>query len=169
MKAAEGLARLAPAPTPRVCSAVPYQAFIDQDLYALEQERLFRGPIWNYLALEAEIPNAGDYRATFVGETPVFISRDRDGGINAMVNQCAHRGAIVCRETRGNRKTFVCPYHQWSYDLKGKLVGVPFRKGINGQGGYPADFDLSGHSLRHLRVESYNGLIFGSFDATVEP
>jgi anthranilate 1,2-dioxygenase large subunit len=169
MKAAEGLARFAPMRQQHACTAVPYRAFIDPDLYALEQERLFRGPIWNFLALEAEIQNPGDYRATFVGETPVFISRDREGGINAMVNQCAHRGAIVCRDTRGNRKTFVCPYHQWSYDLKGRLVGVPFRKGIDGHGGYPADFNLSGHSLRPLRCESYRGLIFATFDQAAEP
>jgi anthranilate 1,2-dioxygenase large subunit len=169
MKAAEGLARVAPVQTRRVCTAVPYRAFIDPELYALEQQRLFRGPVWNFLALEAEIPNSGDYRAAFIGETPVFVARDREGGINAMVNQCAHRGAIVCREARGNRKTFVCPYHQWSFDLKGRLVGVPFRKGIDGQGGYDASFNLADHSLRRLRVESYRGLIFATFDDRVEP
>jgi anthranilate 1,2-dioxygenase large subunit len=167
MKAAEGLVRFPAAH--RACTAVPYRAFIDPELYALEQERLFRGPTWNFLALEAEVLNAGDYRAAFIGETPVFVARDREGAVHAMVNQCAHRGAMVCRETRGNRKTFVCPYHQWSYDLGGKLAGVPFRKGIEGRGGYPQDFNPDEHSLRRLRTESYHGLIFATFDESAEP
>ena len=82
---------------------VPYRVFFDPAIYALEQERLFRGPVWNYVALEAEVRNPGDFKATFVGETPIVINRGKDGGLNAFVNRCAHRGALVCRELRGNR------------------------------------------------------------------
>jgi anthranilate 1,2-dioxygenase large subunit len=148
---------------------VPYRVFTDPELYAREQERLFRGPTWNYLALEAELEKPGDFRANFVGETPVFVTRDSRGDLHALVNRCAHRGAMVCREVRGNRKTMVCPYHQWSYDLNGALRGVPFRRGINGRGGYAADFNLAEHSLPRLRVESYRGLVFGTFSDSVAP
>jgi anthranilate 1,2-dioxygenase large subunit len=148
---------------------VPYQVFIDPAIYAREQERIFRGPVWSYVALDAELPNPGDYKATFVGDTPVVISRDKDGAVHAFVNRCAHRGALVCRELRGNRASHVCAYHQWSYDLHGNLIGVPFRRGIEGKGGYATDFDPSAISLRKLEVATYNGLIFASFAEAVEP
>jgi anthranilate 1,2-dioxygenase large subunit len=148
---------------------VPYRVFTDRELYAREQEHLFRGPTWNYLCLEAELRKPGDFRANFVGETPVFITRDAKGELHALVNRCAHRGAMVCREVRGNRKTMVCPYHQWSYDLNGALRGVPFRRGINGRGGYSADFKLSEHSLTPLKVATYRGLVFGTFSDSVAP
>jgi phenylpropionate dioxygenase-like ring-hydroxylating dioxygenase large terminal subunit len=147
---------------------VPYQVFFDPAIYELEQERLFRGPVWNYVGLEAELPNPGDFKATFVGDTPVVVTRDQEGALHAFVNRCAHRGALVCRELRGNRATHVCVYHQWSYDLKGNLIGVPFRKGIEGKGGYSTDFAPSQHSLRKLKVATYNGLIFVSFAEAVE-
>ena len=142
---------------------VPYQVFLDSAIYEREQERLFRGPVWNYVGLEAEIPNVGDFKATFIGATPIVVTRGKDGGLNAFVNRCAHRGALVCRKPRGNTHTHVCVYHQWSYNLAGDLIGVPFRKGIEGKGGYGADFDTAQHSLHKLNIASYQGLIFVSF------
>ncbi len=136
-------------------SRVPYRVFFDPLVYELEQEKLFRGPTWNYVALEAELPTPGDFKATFVGDTPVVVTRDKAGALHAFVNRCAHRGALVCRELRGNRATHVCVYHQWSYDLHGNLIGVPFRKGIEGKGGYPADFAPSQHALQKLRILGY--------------
>jgi anthranilate 1,2-dioxygenase large subunit len=148
---------------------VPYQVFLDPAIYEREQERIFRGPTWNYVALEAELPHPGDFKATFVGDTPVVVTRGKEGSLHAFVNRCAHRGALVCRELRGNRLRHMCVYHQWTYDLQGNLVGVPFRQGIEGKGGYPPDFAPAQHSLRKLRVAAYNGLIFASFDERVEP
>lgn len=148
---------------------VPYQVFLDSAIYEREQERLFRGAVWNYVALEAEIPQPQDFKATFIGDTPIVVTRDKDGALQAFVNRCAHRGALVCREPRGNRATHVCVYHQWSYDLKGNLIGVPFRKGIGGAAGYPSDFDPVQNGLRRLNVASYKGLIFASFAEDIEP
>jgi len=148
---------------------VPYAVFFDPAIHEQEQERLFRGPTWNYVALEAEVANPGDFKATFVGDTPIVVTRNKDGALHAFINRCAHRGALVCREVRGNKATHVCVYHQWSYDLTGNLIGVPFKKGIAGKGGYPSDFDSSQHSLQKLNVASYQGLVFVSFDVGVEP
>ena len=148
---------------------VPYQVFSDPDIYAREQEHLFRGPVWNYVGLEAEVAEPGDFKSTFVGDTPVVITRDKEGGLHAFVNRCAHRGALVCREPNGNRATHTCIYHQWSYNLKGELVGVPFKKGIGTIRGYGADFDLSRHGLHKLRVAAYAGLIFATFHDDTEP
>ena len=88
------------------------------------------------------MPNAGDFIRSNVGPTPVVVARAEDGSINVFENRCAHRAAEFCRELTGNAKEFVCPYHQWTYDLKGNLIGVPFRRGVAGKGGMPADFHL---------------------------
>ncbi len=63
----------------------------------------------------------------------------------------------------------ICPYHQWSYDLKGNLTAVPFRRGIKKQGGMPDDFSFDGLGLTKLQVTVRGGAIFASFDASVEP
>jgi hypothetical protein len=86
-----------------------------------------------------------------------------------MVNRCAHRGAIVQRAIHGNARAHTCCYHQWSYDFTGRLINVPFQRGIGGKGGLPADFDKSCHGLQRLRVQTLSGVIFGSFSETVEP
>jgi len=144
-------------------SAVPYRVFVDPAIHQLEQERVFRGPIWNYVAMEAEVPGPGDFKANFVGDTPVVITRGRDGRLHGFVNRCAHRGALVCRDLRGNSSTHVCIYHQWSYDCEGNLIGVPFRHGIEGRGGYEEGFRTAEHGLRKLRAAAYRGLVFVSF------
>lgn len=147
---------------------VPYRVFTDPRIYATEQDLLFRGPTWSYLGLEAELPNPGDFKATYMGDTPVVVNRDADGELRVFVNRCAHRGALICRVPRGKVDTHTCVYHQWAYDLKGNLVGVPFRKGLNGKGGMPEEFDMAEHGLEMLRVESYAGLVFATFDQGLE-
>src|SRR4051794_25352765 len=103
---------------------IPFRVYTDPEQYALEQERIFKGPTWSYLCLAGEIPNAGDYVATTVGETAVVVTRGDDGRINAFVNRCAHRGNLLCLERQGNVKEISCIYHGWTYDLSGKLTGV---------------------------------------------
>lgn len=151
--------------------AVDYRLYHDPEIFALEQRLLFQGQTWNYLGLEAELPNPGDFRTTTVGETPVVLTRAQDGTLHAWVNRCAHKGSKVCRTRRGNQAdgAFVCVYHQWAYDSAGNLVGVPFRRGLKGVGGYPADFTPEAHALQTLRVESVAGMVFGTLDATTPP
>lgn len=149
-------------------SRVPYRVYHDEGLYALEQERIFRGRTWSYLCLAAEIPSAGDFKTTWVGDTPIVVNRDEDGSIHAFVNRCAHRGAIVRREPRGNATDHTCIYHRWCYSRHGDLLGVPFQRGVRGQGGLAADFDKSQHGLRKLRVAVYRDVVFGTFSAATE-
>ncbi|MDP4593344.1 MAG: Rieske 2Fe-2S domain-containing protein, partial [Beijerinckiaceae bacterium] len=82
-------------------ASVPFQVYTDPDLYALEQKRIFRGPVWNFIALETELKNPGDYKNTWIGDTPIIVVRNRKGAINAMVNRCAHKGALVCYKPHG--------------------------------------------------------------------
>jgi anthranilate 1,2-dioxygenase large subunit len=144
---------------------VPNKVYTDPTVYATEQDRIFRGPTWQFVGLEAEIPHPGDYKTDFIGDTPVIVVRDRDGQVNVLENRCAHRGALVCFRERGNARSLACVYHSWNYSLKGDLIGVAFERGVNGKGGMPKDFDKSRHGLRKLHVECLNGLIFASFVA----
>lgn len=150
-------------------SQTPFQVYTDETLYALEQERIFQGPVWNFIGLECEIPNPGDFKTTFAGDAPLIVVRDRDGNVNAMVNRCAHKGSLVCFKPRGNVQELTCVYHNWVYDLAGNLNGVAFRRGVNGKGGLDPDFDLKKNGLQRLRVEIYNGLIFGTFSDKTPP
>lgn len=150
-------------------SRVPYRVYSDPAIYAREQERIFRGPTWNFLCLEAEIPDPGDYKTTRIGDAPIIVTRDADGAINALVNRCAHKGAMVCYKPRGNVSELTCVYHNWTYDLRGNLTGVAFQRGVAGKGGMADDFEADRHGLQTLRVETYRGLIFGTFsDRTPE-
>src|SRR5271168_1105725 len=143
-------------------SRVPYRLYHDAEIYEREQRRIFQGPVWHYLGLEAEIPKAGDFRATWLGETPVVFNRDRTGAVKAFVNRCAHRGALVRRELSGNAREHICIYHQWCYGLDGGLTAIPFRRGIRGKGGMGPDFDMSAHGLRRLKLDAVDGAWFGT-------
>lgn len=150
-------------------SQTPYRVFVDQEIFDLEMERVFRGPTWNYLGLECEVVNPGDYLTGYIGTTPVVLSRDGSGELRGFINRCAHRGMQVVRELRGNRKEHICPYHQWSYDRSGKLTGVPYQNGVGGRGGLPASFNRSAHAMPPLRIACLAGAVFGSISDDVPP
>ena len=150
-------------------SRVPYGVFTRPEVFNREQERIFRGPVWCYVALEAELPEPCDFKTSFVGDTPVVVSRAEDGSLHVFVNRCAHRGATVERHPSGNARDHRCVYHQWCYDAKGDLVGVPYRRGVKGMGGYAPEFNLKEHGLQKLRVAAYKGVIFASFDPAAPP
>lgn len=166
-------------------SRVPFGAYTDPALYQRELDRLFHGPHWCYVGLAVEIPNTGDYKLSWVGERQVIMVRDRvapkdrgtDPGIRVVENRCAHRGVRFCQPPMdgqvGNARSFVCPYHQWTYKLNGDLAGLPFKDGVKDgdcvNGGMPADFDLSKNGLTKLRVAVLHGLVFATFSDEAEP
>jgi salicylate 5-hydroxylase large subunit len=144
-------------------SRVPNWVYTDPDIFAREQERIFQGPNWLYVCLDAEIPNPGDFTRSRLGTRECVAVRGQDGQVRVLVNSCAHRSMQFCSANRGSVKEFICPYHQWTYDLEGKLLGVPFRRGLRGQGGMPEDFRPEEHGLKQLAVASRNGVVFASF------
>ena len=148
-------------------SRVPFWVYSDPAIYEREQARIFAGPTWSYVGLAAEVPAPGDFKRGFIGDTPVVLVRDRGGELRVLLNRCAHRGVQFCQHNFGNVPEFMCPYHQWTYDLKGNLVGVPFRRGLRKQGGMPPDFALEEHSLQSLHVTERNGVVFASFDSAI--
>ncbi len=136
------------------------RVYADPDLFDMEMEKIF-GRAWVYMGHESEIANAGDYKANFIGQEPVILSRHRDGTIHVLFNRCAHRAGLVCRDEVGNANRFRCPYHGWTYRNNGELLGVPFRDA------YPPDFDTSQLRLGEAaRVDTYHGFIWASLSPT---
>jgi benzoate/toluate 1,2-dioxygenase alpha subunit len=140
--------------------------FTDEDLFELEMKYIFEGN-WIYLAHESQIPNSGDYFTTYMGRQPIVITRNKEGALNALLNTCSHRGAMLCRRKTDNRPTLTCPFHGWTFNNSGKLLKV---KDPN-EAGYPEQFNTNGsHDLRKVaRFENYRGFLFGSLNPDVVP
>jgi phenylpropionate dioxygenase-like ring-hydroxylating dioxygenase large terminal subunit len=137
---------------------VPAAHYLDPARFEREVGRIFRRlPL--VLALSAELPRPGDYKAVTAAGVPVLIARGADGALRAFVNSCSHRGAQLVAEGCGRARRFVCPYHAWTYDECGALVGV-FQS---------ADFgavDAARHGLRALPVAERAGLVWVTLDPT---
>jgi phenylpropionate dioxygenase-like ring-hydroxylating dioxygenase large terminal subunit len=133
--------------------------YTDRDIFALEQERVFR-TCWLYVAHESELPEPGDYKTTFAGTQPVIVTRGADDGeLRVLLNRCRHRGATVCQAEAGNANYFRCAYHGWTYRNSGELRGITY------DDAYP-ELDRSQLGLVALpRVASFAGFIFASFAA----
>jgi anthranilate 1,2-dioxygenase large subunit/terephthalate 1,2-dioxygenase oxygenase component alpha subunit len=148
---------------------VPYWIYSDGDIYDQEQARIFQGPSWSFLCLEAELPGPNSYRRSSLGAMPVVVTRDQEGELHAFENRCAHRGSLLVLNESGEARDIICVYHNWSYDLAGSLTGVAFRKGLGGKGGMPADCRPEAHGPRQLRVATLCGLVFGTLAADAPP
>src|SRR2546423_15718797 len=111
---------------------VPYWVYSDRGLSDDEQAHIFRGAVWNFLGLEAELPKPNSYRTSSAGAMPVVVTRDANGKLNAFENRCAHRGSLLCINERGEAKHITCGYHNRSYDPAGNLTCVAFRGGRGG-------------------------------------
>ena len=139
--------------------------FTDPELFELEMKHIFEGN-WIYMAHESQVPNKNDYFTTYMGRQPVFIARNRNGELNAFINACSHRGAMLCRRKRDNRANYTCPFHGWTFNNSGKLLKV---KDGGPAAGYPEQFNKDGsHDLTKVaRFESYRGFLFGSLNPDV--
>jgi benzoate/toluate 1,2-dioxygenase alpha subunit len=140
--------------------------FTNADLYELEMKHIFESN-WVYLAHESQIPNNNDYYTTFIGRQPIVITRDKTGELHAVINACAHKGAMLCRRKHGNKGTFTCPFHGWTFSNAGKLLKVKDEKTTQ----YPVQFNKQGsHDLKKVaRFQNYRGFLFGSLNADVVP
>ena len=150
-------------------TASPYWIYSDPEIYLAEQKRIFQGNTWSYVGLEAEVPNLGDYKTTFIGDQSVVLTRDVDNTLHCVVNRCAHRGNMICKDAFGNGKKLHCVYHAWNYNLKGDLTHAAFSQGLKGEGGLPKDFDMKEHGLMKLRVQTICGLVFATFSESTPP
>lgn len=137
--------------------------FVDDDVHHAEIKHLFN-QTWGYLAHETEVSAPGNYVVRKLGDAEVVVTRDRTGKLQAFLNSCRHRGSKVCRADSGSARNFVCPYHGWTYDQTGALITTTFDKHL------PKDLNKSELGLPKVpRLETYKGLIFGSWNAGVAP
>ncbi len=130
----------------------------DEELYREEQTKVFERA-WLVVGHEDMLRKPGDYVTNYMGEVPVIVSRDMEGQLHVLVNRCVHRGNEVCLFDRGNARAFTCSYHGWTYEIDGKLIGVPMEKDL-----YRDEIDHENWGLEQARVASYKGLIFATFD-----
>lgn len=138
----------------------PVRNYADPNLWQREIEAVHR-KVPLPLALSCELPEPGSYKSIDVAGTPVLITRDRTGAVNAMVNACRHRGAELLAEGLGKQNRLTCPYHAWSYDLTGCLLGVYGEKTFG-----PVDRDAM--SLVALPTAERAGLVFVSLTPGAE-
>jgi phenylpropionate dioxygenase-like ring-hydroxylating dioxygenase large terminal subunit len=109
---------------------VPADVYTSRERYDAELDVLFRGqPL--VLCLSGALPKPGSFRTVDLCDTPILLSRDADGKVHALVNACRHRGVRVV-DGAGEARRFTCPFHAWTYDQRGSLVGVPVAAGFEG-------------------------------------
>ena len=138
---------------------VHMRVLTDPEIYRLELEHIF-ARAWVGVAYTTEIPNPGDYVLRYIGEDRVIVVRTPANEISVLLNVCAHRGFEVCWADTGKASSFKCPYHGWTFDSSGNLLGAPLEKEMYG------DWDKSKYGLRRARVEVRSGIIFATFDTS---
>lgn len=141
------------------------EMFTSSELFELEMKHIFEGN-WVYLAHESQLPKINDYYTTKIGRQPVFITRNKDNQLNCFINSCAHRGATLTRFKHGNKGSFTCPFHGWTFNNSGKLLKIKDPT----ETGYAASFNCEGsHDLKKVaRFASYRGFLFASLNPDVQ-
>src|SRR5438045_1239939 len=134
------------------------EIFVNEEIYQQELEQVFARS-WLFVGHESQAPNPGDFFQSRMGEEAVLLVRDRKGQLHVFLNTCRHRGMKVCRYDQGNTLLFTCPFHGWSYDTDGKLIGVP-----EFQSAYHAELQKAGWGLPEARIEHYQGSIWANWD-----
>jgi phenylpropionate dioxygenase-like ring-hydroxylating dioxygenase large terminal subunit len=141
-------------------SALPARCYTDAAFHAREIDAIFRRE-WLCVGREDELPRAGDYKSFDLLGDPLVAVRGDDGAIRVLSRVCRHRSMPVV-EGAGNRRSFQCPYHLWTYALDGRLLGAPDMQRAEG-------FDRAACRLPALAVETWQGWIFASFDPHAAP
>ncbi len=137
--------------------------FADAALFELEMENVF-GKTWVFLGTESQVAKPNDFISTWIGRTPILVTRDKAGSLSAFLNICPHKGTQLVHAEQGNSKYHVCAYHGWAFDPAGRNIDIKDRAAAC----YPPAFEAQNHDLVPIaRVASYGGLIFGSLSPDV--
>jgi phenylpropionate dioxygenase-like ring-hydroxylating dioxygenase large terminal subunit len=138
--------------------------YADPGVFEAERQRIFRR-VWLWLGHESQLKRPGDFFTARMAGERIIVARHTDGTIRAFHNRCMHRGAEVCAAAAGNARSFVCPYHAWTYRTDGSLASVPLEKGY--EPGFPQR--SAALALEPVaRLASYRGFLFGSHSASGE-
>ncbi len=134
--------------------ALPHGVYVDPEIYEDEIRRIFLRS-WHYVGHVSQVPERGDYFLFEMAGESVIVVRDGEGGVNALLNVCRHRGSRICDAPQGRETRLFCRYHGWTYGLDGSLRGA---------GHTPEGFDKSRYGLKRLQCRVFQGLIFVNFD-----
>ena len=135
------------------------EIYVNEEIYKQELEQVF-ARAWLFIGHESQVPNPGDFVVSRMGEEEIIVVRDRKNRIHAFLNTCRHRGMKVCRYDDGNTLVFTCPFHGWSYDTDGRLVGVPHHKQA-----YHGELDKSNWGLHEVaQLNNYYGSLWATWD-----
>lgn len=146
---------------PEDALTLPARYYVDPDYFAGEREH-FYGHSWVFVGHVGDIPASGDYVLREVVDESLIVCRDDDGEVRAFYNVCRHRGTRICEADGHVSSRFVCPYHAWTFDLKGKLTGAPhMSEGTN--------FRKEDFPLKPVHVGVWDGLIFVNLSSACEP
>jgi phenylpropionate dioxygenase-like ring-hydroxylating dioxygenase large terminal subunit len=149
---AHSYADIAGAVDPDADWSLPGWLYTDQEYFEVEMARVIR-PSWQIVCHESDIAGPGEWRSIdYVGES-VIVVRGDDGVVRAFTNVCRHRAMRLVEGHAGCTKKLVCPYHAWTYELDGRLSGVPMRRD------YPA-LKLEENGLARVEVEIWRGFVF---------
>ena len=142
---------------------VSRRSFMDPQILQQEYRTIFE-KCWLYIGHASELEKPGDFVTRVIAKRSLLFTRDAQNRINAFFNACPHRGAQVCRERKGNAKSFQCFYHGWVFGADGALRSQP------GQECYPEDFNADGSAnlVPVPRIDSYRGFWFICFDRNVQ-
>lgn len=130
--------------------SLPQEFYIDDNIFQADMQGVFATD-WLFACNVAEIKRPGDYLKVDIGDDSVIILRDREGEIKAFHNSCRHRGSRICLSEKGKANRLVCPYHQWVYELDGRLINARQMS---------SDFDKSSHGLAPVKVEVICGMVY---------
>ena len=133
----------------------PVEDYFDEGRFREERERLFRA-LPHAVVHSSELAEPGAFVVREFAGLPVLFTRDGDGEVHAFLNVCRHRGSRLVAEAEGCKRRFSCPYHAWTYDNRGKLVGVPHEKQ-----GFP-DLDRDAMSLTRVGCVERHGWVWAS-------
>jgi p-cumate 2,3-dioxygenase alpha subunit len=139
-------------------------AFTDPLVYLEEKENILKKS-WIYLGHDSEVGKPNDYITRRILDFNLIFCRDRAGKVHAYFNSCPHRGATICRDAAGNRKSFSCPYHGWTFTNAGQLVDQ------SAAYGYPASFAADGtyNLIKVPKIAMRSGFWFVNFDSKAIP
>jgi Rieske 2Fe-2S family protein len=124
----------------------------DPALYEFDSAAVFSRS-WLLVGFESQLSETGAYIALTIGQNPLIVLRGRDGVIRGFHNACRHRGAKLCADGSGRSSKIICPYHKWTYEIDGRLIGAARM---------PEDFRMQDHGLSPIRVESLEGCIYAA-------
>ena len=143
---------------PAVARTLPAAYYVDPHFFKREMDALY-GRMWICVGRTEEIPEPGRFVVREVLGESVIVTRDARGGVNAFYNVCRHRGTRLCTETRGTfAGSIQCPYHAWTYDLEGRLIGAPHMEEV-------PHFRKQDYPLHRAHADVWDGHVFLNISA----